>query len=598
MDDASLLITLEQLAGLAWFEVDGERRLQRWSPAVERLTGYRADEVQGLPCVVGVRCEACLSECGVFEHGRVSAVPLTLHHKDGSLVEVSKSGRTLVDDEGRITGAIEVLQPRASVATSPSPSLCGDDQTDRLFQALGRYAILADESSRILRISPRLVDRLGLFPRELPGLRLADVVGEDLFGEQSAFRRAVLGGQRREGWAAVLRDSDGAAVPMSVSAGRVESLDGGPFQVFVVLRPEEAGGEDTDIPRFEGMVAKSAEMHRIFRLIDLLHDNDATVLITGESGTGKELVARALHARSHRSGGPFVAVNCGALPADLLESELFGHVRGAFTGALRDRPGRFEMAEGGTLFLDEIGDLPPQLQVKLLRVLQERTFERVGEGTPRTADVRVLAATNIDLHDAVARRRFRDDLFYRLRVVPIEIPPLRQRPQDLGLLIRFLLRRIGRERGRSLRLSPAATRVLLAYPWPGNVRELENALEYATAVCEGQTVHVQDLPTELGTGAWSGAVPSATAESLQAGPTRDWLLPGLPPSNVAAPPTRAPTEPVSAADGSPLSPVERSEASRILQALEQTGYRRADAAKLLGISRTTLWRKVKQYRIG
>ncbi len=581
MDDATLLTTIEQLSGIAWFEVDTERRLTSWSPGAAQLTGYSAEEVQGLPCVVGVRCEACLSGCGVFEFGAVQSVPLTLHHKDGRLVPIAKSAHTLVDDSGTIIGAVEVLVPRHPGSEAAAPSLCGDEQTDRLFHALGRYAILADDTGRILRISPRLVARLGLSPAAVAGLGLADVLGHELFGEQSAFRRAVVGGHRREGWAAVLHAPDGTSMPMSVSAGRVESVDGGPLQVFVVLRPDrgdEGEEEDADIPRFEGMIARSAQMQRIFRLIDLLHDNDATVLITGESGTGKELVARALHTRSHRAAGPFVAVNCGALPADLLESELFGHVRGAFTGALRDRAGRFELAEGGTLFLDEIGDLPPQLQVKLLRVLQERTFERVGEGVTRTADVRVLAATNVDLQAAVAARRFREDLFYRLRVVPIEIPPLRERSEDLGLLIRFLLRRIGRERGRSLRLSPPATRVLLAHPWPGNVRELENALEFATAVCEGQTVHVQDLPAEVTAGRTLPRPPDPGSMPM---PSRGHVL----------------EEPPRAPHDASLTPLQRSEASRIIAALERVAFRRGEAATLLGLSRTTLWRKMKEYRI-
>ena len=574
MDDATRLTTLEQLSGLAWFEVDSQRRLTSWSPGAARLTGYSADEVKGLPCVVGVRCEACLSGCGVFELGAVQSVPLTLHHKDGRLLPVAKSGHTLVDDAGAILGAVEVLLPRGGETDVVAPSLCGDEQTDRLFHALGRYAILADDTGRILRISPRLVARLGLAPETVGGLGLADVLGHELFGDDSAFRRAVIGGHRREGWAVVLHATDGSAVPMSVSAGRVAPVDGGRSQVFVMLRPdrgEDGEEEDADIPRFEGMIGRSAQMHRIFRLIDLLHDNDATVLITGESGTGKELVARALHARSHRAAGPFVAVNCGALPADLLESELFGHVRGAFTGALRDRSGRFELAEGGTLFLDEIGDLPPQLQVKLLRVLQERTFERVGEGVTRTADVRVLAATNVDLQAAVGARRFREDLFYRLRVVPIEIPPLRERSEDLGLLVRFLLRRIGRERGRSLRLSPPATRVLLAHSWPGNVRELENALEFATAVCEGQTVHVSDLPAEVAAGRAPGGPPRIEPE------------PEAPPTSHAA--------------FASLTPLQRSEAARILAALERAGFRRGETAALLGLSRTTLWRKMKELQL-
>ena len=238
-------------------------------------------------------------------------------------------------------------------------------------------------------------------------------------------------------------------------------------------------------------------MERVFRLVENLEHSEATVLLTGESGTGKEVLARAIHAHSPRRSGPFVAVNCGALPGELLESELFGHVRGAFTGAVRERAGRFEVAAGGTLFLDEVADLPLHLQVKLLRVLQERTFERVGESQSRRTDARIIAATNVDLRRAVQEGRFREDLFYRLRVVPIEIPPLRERREDIEPLATYLLARVAARQGRALRFSPDALRALLDYAWPGNVRELENALEYAVAVCKGQTILPEDLPAEL-----------------------------------------------------------------------------------------------------
>jgi transcriptional regulator with GAF, ATPase, and Fis domain len=204
----------------------------------------------------------------------------------------------------------------------------------------------------------------------------------------------------------------------------------------------------------------------IFRLVEHLSESDATVLISGESGTGKELVARAVHIHSPRRKGPFIAVNCGALPGELLESELFGHVRGAFTGAVRDRVGRFELAAGGTIFLDEVGDLPLHLQVKLLRVLQEKTFERVGDSATRTTDARVIAATNKNLRQAVHDDAFRDDLYYRLRVVPIEIPPLRERREDIEPLARHLLARVGRRHDRSVLLSPDAMRA----PKPGSRR--------------------------------------------------------------------------------------------------------------------------------
>ena len=329
-------------------------------------------------------------------------------------------------------------------------------------------------------------------------------------------------------------------------------------------------------------------MQRIFRIIELLRDNDSTVLITGESGTGKELVARALHSTSHRSDGPFIAVNCAAIPSELLESELFGHVRGAFTGAVRDRAGRFELAEGGTLFLDEIGDLALGLQAKILRFLQERTFERVGDTRTRSVDVRVIAATHVDLVRAVAERKFREDLYYRLRVVPMEIPPLRDRREDLELLIRVFLDRIGRQRGRSLRLAPSASRALLTYRWPGNVRELQNALEYATTVCEGQTIHIRDLPSDVGR--YGGERLSTPGHEISVG--------GPVPSGGGASPSPE-TPPAVRPDlsGRGLSPSETSEAGRILEALEAARYHRGLAAERLGMSRTTLWRKMKQYRL-
>jgi DNA-binding NtrC family response regulator len=288
------------------------------------------------------------------------------------------------------------------------------------------------------------------------------------------------------------------------------------------------------------------------------------VLLTGESGTGKELVARALHLHSPRRHGPFVAVNCGALPGELLESELFGHVRGAFTGAVRDRVGRFELASQGTLFLDEVAEVPPHLQVKLLRVLQERTFERVGESTSRRTEARVLAATNADVKRAIAEGTFRDDLYYRLRVVPIEVPPLRRRREDVEPLARFLLGRVAARYGRSLILAPDALRAMLGYDWPGNVRELENALEYAIAVGRGQTLHAQDLPPEVQGG-------------RSAGPLAPAAVPGAP----------------AAVPGAPAAP-EDPERQRLLAALEAHRWRREETARALGLSRTTLWRKMRE----
>lgn len=246
------------------------------------------------------------------------------------------------------------------------------------------------------------------------------------------------------------------------------------------------------------IIGCETSLSSVFHILKRVAPTDSTVLVSGESGTGKELVVRALHAASRRAQGPFVPVNCGAIPHDLLESELFGHEKGAFTGAVHARQGRFELACGGTIFLDEIGEMDPGLQVKILRVLQEREIERVGGDGPRKVDVRVVAATNRDLEADVAAGLFREDLFYRLNVIPIHLPPLRERGQDILLLAQNFLQQFCLERGRApLALSPSARRILSAYSWPGNVRELQNFMERLSILVEGDVVDVGDLPDKI-----------------------------------------------------------------------------------------------------
>jgi DNA-binding NtrC family response regulator len=237
-------------------------------------------------------------------------------------------------------------------------------------------------------------------------------------------------------------------------------------------------------------------MHAVFELIGRVARTATTVLIEGETGTGKEQVARALHRASRESTGPLVAVHCAAVPETLLESELFGHERGAFTGAAAQRKGRFELADGGTLFLDEVGDLPAAIQAKLLRVLQERRFERVGGTDSLAVDVRVVATTNRPLHRLVTKGKFREDLYYRLNVVKIELPPLRDRPEDIPLLARHFARKHARPEERAKRLAPEAVEALLAHPWPGNVRELENAIERACVIADGGWIQLEHLTLE------------------------------------------------------------------------------------------------------
>ncbi|HEU4430121.1 MAG TPA: sigma-54 dependent transcriptional regulator [Myxococcota bacterium] len=315
--------------------------------------------------------------------------------------------------------------------------------------------------------------------------------------------------------------------------------------------------------RFDQVVGASEPLRRVLDLVERVADTDSTVLITGESGTGKELVARAIHFNSARAERMFITVNCGAIPEELLESELFGHVRGAFTNAVAARDGRFTLAHGGTIFLDEIGDMSPSLQVKLLRVLQDRSFEPVGSSQTQRVDVRVIAATNQDLAVAIRERRFREDLFYRLNVIPIETPPLRSRKDDIPLLVSHFLKKIQEERRvPACSLERDALELLCAHDWPGNVRELENTIERLVVLKGGGSIGVADLPAPL---------------------------------RAAAPPAAAAT-PKLPARGLPLgATVDRFEAELIRQALEQTGWNKNQAAKLLAMNRTTLLEKIKKH---
>ena len=271
-------------------------------------------------------------------------------------------------------------------------------------------------------------------------------------------------------------------------------------QVLIYRETRHLGGTPRSLELFRNLVGGSPGVRKVRRMIEQVARIDASVLLLGESGTGKEVVARNVHYHSPRRYKPFVPVNCGAIPADLLESELFGHEKGAFTGAITSRRGRFEMASGGSLFLDEIGDMPLAMQVKLLRVLQDKTFERVGSNKSVTVDVRIIAATHSNLEHSITSGKFREDLYYRLNVFPIEMPPLRERMEDLALLVNDLISRMENERRGSIRLTPAALDSMRQYPWPGNVRELANLVERLVILYPYGVVDAHDLPEKYQVG--------------------------------------------------------------------------------------------------
>ncbi len=306
--------------------------------------------------------------------------------------------------------------------------------------------------------------------------------------------------------------------------------------------------------QFHNIIGKHPKMQEIYHLVEELADTDTTVLITGESGTGKELVARALHYGGLRGNKPLVNVNCSALTENLLESELFGHVKGAFTGAVQDKVGRFQMADGGSLFLDEIGDVSPRIQLKLLRVLQEREFERVGDSTPIEVDVRIIAATNRNLRTKVSLGEFREDLYYRLKVVEIVLPPLRERREDIPLLVDHFLGVFGNRFKKDIDgMSEEVLSTFMRYPWPGNVRELEHAMEHAFALCRDRTIMVEHLPSEI----------------------KEYFE-----MKTHSPKAKIIDEP-----------------QKILEVLNKLDWNKAKAARQLGISRQTIYRKIQEYNL-
>lgn len=313
---------------------------------------------------------------------------------------------------------------------------------------------------------------------------------------------------------------------------------------------------DATSDRFEALIGSTDAMKKVFALIDTVAPTDAAVLVYGETGTGKELVARAIHQRSNRADGPFIPVHCSAITPSLLESDLFGHTKGAFTGAIKDRPGRFEMADGGTIFLDEVATLSPEIQISLLRVLQEKTIERVGGTKTVRVDVRVISATNRQLPELIRQGVFRKDLYYRIKVLQINLPPLRKRKKDIQILVDYFIEKFNRQHGCNvLGLTTEAKRLLKAYPWPGNVRELENAIEHAVILGQSNLIEPRHLPEDIRYADKSTMV------------------------------------------FSPEDSPQLSEAERIRRALKETAGNVTRAANLLGIHRTTLWRKMREFDI-
>ncbi len=440
---------------------------------------------------------------------------------------------------------------------------------EAILDCISDGVITIDLNKRVTFLNRAMRAMLGL-EVDLSGQLLAcDVlIQSNICSSQECVLERALQGERVSNFEALVRRRDGAPIPVSINTDFLLDKDGKLIGLIEVIRDisldRELSAKTAEVSelkhrlgeqiQLDNIVARSSAMQEILAKIPTIAASKSSVLLTGESGTGKELLAYALHAHSPRRHGPFVVVNCSSLSEGILESELFGHVKGAFTNAYFDKPGRFEIANGGTIFLDEIGEMSLTTQVKLLGVLERGRFERVGSNETTSVNVRVVAATNRNLEEAVKNSQFREDLYYRIRVIPIVLPPLRERMDDVPQLVNHFREKFNREMGKQITgLSPQSFLAVTQYPFPGNIRELQNMMEHAFVCCEEETIQFEHLPADV------------QRFHLQ---HREW------------------TEPES------LETLERQAISR---ALEKSGWKFSEASQQLGIGRSTLWRKIKQF---
>ncbi|MCF8029584.1 MAG: sigma 54-interacting transcriptional regulator [Desulfohalobiaceae bacterium] len=431
--------------------------------------------------------------------------------------------------------------------------------TRSILESISDGVFTVDESWRVTYFN-RAAERItGVSREEAIGRPCYEVFSSSMCEHDCALEKTLSTSEPMINKSCFIIDSEGNRIPISVSTAVLRNAQGeitGGAETFRDLSEvEQLRRELRGESHLGDMVSRSPRMRRIFNVLPTIAQSDSSVLIQGETGTGKELLAKAIHSLSHRSEGPFLAVNCGALPAELLESELFGYVRGAFTGADRDKPGRFAVARGGTLFLDEIGEIAPSVQIKLLRVLQEKAFEPLGSNKSVSADVRIITASNRDLEQLVREGGFRSDLFYRINVIRLDLPPLRERKEDIPLLVEQFIQRFNQLQNKSIPgIRSEALSLLGAHDWPGNIRELENVIERAFVLCpDGQFIETAHLPEEFH---------AADASRSEKG-------------------------------GDIRSSRRISESQAILRALANTNGNRSAAARELGIHKSTLYRKIR-----
>jgi PAS domain S-box-containing protein len=441
-----------------------------------------------------------------------------------------------------------------------------ENQTGIILDSIADGVFTVDKDWKITSFNHAARKITGIRKEEAIGRYCWEVFKASICEQRCSLRQTIESGQSIVNQPIFIVNSKGERIPVSISTAILKDKKGeviGGVETFRDLSViEELRKELTNQHSFLDIISKNQEMRRLFEMLEIISESDATILLEGESGTGKELFAKAIHSLSHRKKGPMITVNCGALPDTLLESELFGYKAGAFTDAKKDKPGRLALAESGTLFLDEIGDISQLLQVRLLRVLQDKVYEPLGATTSEKANVRIVSATNKNLERMVKKGLFRDDLYYRINVVKLVLPPLRNRKEDIPLLIEKFVNKYSKLCGKEIHgLSPEAISTLMAYNFPGNIRELENIIEYATVVCKNSLIRIKNLPEHL----------------------------------LRVPDTNNNT--VASEASKKVVSLETIEKDIIFETLRENNWNRKATAAQMGIHPSTLWRKIKRLNL-
>ncbi len=550
--------------------IDREKQLVALNKPAQALTRREESAAAGRPCGEVLRSEICGTTRCPFEQAfagkeTVTNFNVTMRNSTGAEIPICINTSPLKNAHGEIIGVVETIRDVSHINRLIAELRDQRNKVQAVLDSIAEGVLTVNQAGIITscsRTAGRILDRPVNDILERP---FTTLFPQNPTGPESPLTETLRTGRYIRDREVTLTDRQGNPIPVSLSTGPFRDEAGTLLGAVCTVRDlreiERIAEERRTRSPFVGIVGKHPKIREVFDLVEMIKDSDSTVLLHGESGSGKGLFARALHDLSQRRAFPFVKVSCAALPETLLESELFGHEKGAFTGAIKERKGRFELADKGTIFLDEIGDLSPTVQVKLLRVLQDQEFERLGGNQTIRVDARVIAATHRNLPHLMREGKFREDLFYRLNVIPIHIPPLRERKSDIPLLVEYLLDRFAaRGKGKATSLSPRTMSLLMDHPWPGNVRELENVLEHAMVCCKGAVIESEAMPHSLLLGR-----PEPGGKSLRP-PARD----------------RQPT------------PRALSEKETILRSLESSRWNRGLAAARLGIDRTTLWRKMRR----